>query len=178
LPLEATNDSQVLSHAPRYIARTLVSYYEQDGSLLKGSPRLPCSNEETYPIIIETNQGTYGVPSSPWFAPPSTSKVPSLVTASLHRELKSASIGNIRAYLEDFFPVVEAILSRAQENAADGYGMFRKCHTCHKEYVVARAEWVEFWSRGGEFLPLKVSVCSWGCVPPGMVQRPQKELTW
>ncbi|KAG9196656.1 hypothetical protein G6011_01777 [Alternaria panax] len=179
LPLDAIIDSQVLAHAPRFIARTLVAYYDQGGNLLRASPRLPRSNEEKYPIIIETNQGTYGVPSSPWFAPPSTSKTPSLVTASLYRALKSASIAIIRAFLDsDFLPVVEAILLRAEENAADGYGMFRSCHTCHKEYIVARAEWIEFWSRGGEFFPLKVSVCSWGCVPPGMVQRPQKELTW
>jgi hypothetical protein len=103
----------------------------------------------------------------------------SLVTASLYRGLRSTNIGTIRAFLDsDFLPVVEAILSQAEENAADGYGLFRRCHTCHKEYIVARAEWIEFWSRGGEFVPLKASVCSWGCVPVSMVQRPQKELAW
>lgn len=179
LPLDVMNDGQVLAHAPRYIARTLVSYYDQGGNVLKGSPRLPCSNEEEYPVIVETNQGTYGVPSSPWFTPPSTSKMSSLVTASLYRGLRSTNIGTIRAFLDsDFLPVVEAILSQAEENAADGYGLFRRCHTCHKEYIVARAEWIEFWSRGGEFVPLKASVCSWGCVPVSMVQRPQKELAW
>ncbi|KAL1793036.1 hypothetical protein ACET3X_008018 [Alternaria dauci] len=179
LPLNASNNSRLLAHAPRYIARTLVSYYDQGGNILKGSLRLPGSNEEEYPIIVETSQGAYGVPSSPWFAPPSTSKVPSLVTASLYKALKSLSIAGIRALLDsDFLPVVEAILSRAEENAAHGYGIFRKCHACRKEYVVARAEWIEFWSRGGDFVPLKVSVCSWGCVPSSIVQRPQKELTW
>jgi hypothetical protein len=180
LRLDALAEGDVLAHAPRYIARTLVSYYEQDGKLLMGSPQLPSSNEETYPIIIETNQGTYGLPSSPWFVPPSTSKVPSLFTTTLHMALQSVEVDTIRDYLSPYIPPsVEAILSRAEANAAHGYGVFRKCHACRKHYVVARAEWVEFWSRGsGDFFPLKVSVCSWGCVPPGMVKRPQRELTW
>jgi hypothetical protein len=180
LRLDALKDGGVLAHAPRYIARTLVSYYEQDGNLIKGSPQLPSSNSEEYPIIIETNQGTYGVPSSPWFAPTSTSKVSSLFTTTLQMALESLEVDTIRGYLGPDIPSsAEAILTRAEENAADGYGIFRKCHVCHKKYVMARAEWIEFWKRGlGEFLPLKVSVCSWGCVPPCMVKRPQKELTW
>ena len=74
---------------------------------------------------------------------------------------------------------VQDFLTRAEENTHGGYSMFRKCHTCSREYVVARAEWVEFWSFGiGVFLPLKVSVCSWGCVPRQMMQEPKKLLQW
>ena len=180
LRLEALVEGDAVAHAPRYIARTLVSYYGQDGKLLKGSPKLPTSDQEHYPVIIETNQGTYGLPSSPWFVPPCTSKVSSLFTTTLHMALHSLEPHKIRDYLSPCaLPMVEAILSRAEANAADGYGLFRECHVCRKHYVVARAEWVEFWSRGsGDFLPLRVSVCSWGCVPPDMVKRPQKELTW
>jgi hypothetical protein len=169
---------------PRYIARTPVSYYDQTGTLLRGSPSLPRSNNEAYSIIIETSRGTYGVPPSPWFAPPSSSRVSSLITTTLTQSLQTDTVSDLRKMLSNFgeeeIPfTAEKILARADKNAAGGYSVFRECHACRKQYVVPRAEWVEFWSNGhGYFHPFKVSVCSWGCVPLQMVHRPQKELTW
>lgn len=180
---DLANDDHLF--APRYIARTLVAYYDQTGTLLHGSPALPCSDDEKYPIIIETSRGTYGVPSSPWFAPPSSSKIHSLVTTTLTRSLQMDSVADLRRMISDdgeyeIPRAAEKILARADENAAGGYCVFRKCHMCHKKYVVARAEWIEFWKTNlsVDFLPLKVSVCSWGCVPSEMIHRPEKELAW
>ena len=161
-----------MTRAPRYMARTLVSYYDQTGTLLPGSPSLPCSDTEKYPVIVETNRGTYGVPSSSWFVPPASSKVSSLVTTTLTSSLCDNGEYSIPRD-------AELILDRAERNAAGGYGVFRECHVCRKKYVVARAEWIEFWSAGlAVFHPLKVSVCSWGCVPRPVMQQPRKHLTW
>ncbi|KAF1935966.1 hypothetical protein EJ02DRAFT_106780 [Clathrospora elynae] len=172
----------VQASAPRYIARTLVSYFDQTGNPCHGSPSLPSSRHDAYPVILETNQGTYGAPSSPWFAVLSTSSTASLVTTSLHVCLKNGN--TVHELRETFkgYPVpydAEAIFTRAEENDVGGYGYFRDCHVCGKKYVVARAEWIEFWSKGlGIFFPVKVKVCSWRCVPAEMVNRPSKHLTW
>ncbi|USP79699.1 hypothetical protein yc1106_06973 [Curvularia clavata] len=185
LYLSVVDKDDCFSSMPHYMARTLVSYYDQTGTLLHGSPALPCSNDEKYPVIIETNRGTYGVPSSPLFAPPSSSRVPSLVTTALTRSLEMDSVADLRRMISgdgefEIPRAAEKILTRADENAASGYSVFRECHMCHKKYVVARAEWIEFWMShlGTGLVPLKVSVCSWGCVPSQMMHRPEKELSW
>jgi len=184
LQLRDLDDPDVMARAPRYMARTLVSYYDQCGTLSLKSSSLPSSDEEQYSILIETNRGTYGVPASSWYQPASSSRVFPLVTASLHKALRLAPTEDISTLISNdgAYEVpreVQDILTRAEENTHGGYSMFRKCHTCSREYVVARAEWVEFWSFGlGVFLPLKVSVCSWGCVPPQMMQEPKKLLQW
>ncbi|CAO2648780.1 Nn.00g097290.m01.CDS01 [Neocucurbitaria sp. VM-36] len=174
----------VVSVTPRYIARTLVSFFDQAGNLIHGSPIQPTSNDKEYPVIIETNRGTYGAPSSP-FSPPSTSRVASLITTSLHNAFKQRRNDDLTIeYLRDMLPdpiphEVNAIFARALANDKGGYGEFRQCHVCSKDYVVARAEWIEFWSAGyGVFYPLRVKACSWGCVPEEMMERPEKVLAW
>lgn len=171
-------------HAPRLIARTPVSYFDQAGHLLKHSPAPPSSNDQSYARIVKTNDGTYGIPSV-WFEPPSASRVPSLLTSSIHNALKKRhhddfSVGDIQQMLPDPVPHdINAIFSRALDNDVGGYGEFRQCHTCNKDYVVTRAEWTEFWSTGiDRFHPLNVKVCSWACVPAEAAKRPQKLLTW
>ncbi|KAF1845610.1 uncharacterized protein K460DRAFT_366461 [Cucurbitaria berberidis CBS 394.84] len=175
----------VRSVAPRYIARTLVSFFDQAGNTMKGSTKQPASDDAEYPVIIDTNRGTYGFPSSSLFSPPSTSRVASLITSSLHNVFKKRhrdhlTIEDLRNMLHDPIPhAANAIFTQALKNDIGGYGEFRKCHVCSKAYVVARAEWIEFWGAGyGIFHPLNVKVCSWGCVPEEMRRRPKNELAW
>lgn len=178
------NLDQITVLTPRYIARTMASFFDQAGNLAKGSPTLPTSNNEEYPVVIETNRGTYGIPSS-LFLPPSSSKVASLLTTSLHnafekRHHDNYTIEDLRNLLPSPIPYeAGAIFQRALDNDVGDYGEFRQCHVCSKKYVVSRAEWVEFWSVGyGVFLPVQVNVCSWGCVPEQMRTRPNKVLAW
>jgi hypothetical protein len=182
--IQDLDDEAVLNTAPRYIARSLVSYYDQAGKLLHGSPSLPTSNrkEDKYPIIVETTQGTYGTPAS-LFTPPHTSKITPLFTLSTDRALRTETPDEIRELMRTHGRIVppdaELFLRRAEQNNAGGYGYFRKCHVCEKEYVVARAEWVEFWCAGPEvWLPVMVQVCKWACVPQKMRERPTLELKW
>ena len=170
------------SRTPRYIARTLVSFFDQAGHVIQGSPITPESDDQDYPLIVETNHGTYGAPSSPWFTPPSSSKVASLLTTSLQNAFEKRhngeySVEDVRNMLPGPIPRdANAIFEQAIENDAGGYGEFRQCHLCGKKYVVSRAEWIEFWSVGfGVFYPMEVKVCSWGCVPEQMLKKPERE---
>jgi hypothetical protein len=189
LELRALDDSEVQNRAPRYIARTMVSYFDQFGrTVCYTGPKpsyisyeswtLPSSNDDEYPIIIETNQRTYGVPSRPFVLPEDwipSSRRPNLLTSSIYTALKQYEIPHIVDHLESSHgapSTVLRILERAAQNEETGYGTFRECHMCDSKYVVPRAEWIEFWSRGyGVFIPVKVSVCSWDCIPQEMLRE-------
>jgi len=176
-----------VSHrVPRFIARTSVSYFDQAGCLIENSPALPTAGQP-YSVIVETNHGAYGVPFS-WFKPWSRPTVPSLVTMSLQSALRSRhfddrSIEYIRNLLtnptEAIPRSIDAVFTQAIANDTGGWGEFRKCHVCKKDLIVSRAQWVEFWAVGpSTIVPLKVKVCSWGCVPVKVANRPEKELVW
>ena len=171
------------SQTPKYIARSLVCFFDQAGRIIKGSSLIPQSDDEEYSLIVETNRGTYGAPSSLGFIPTSSSRVASLLTTSLHNAFEKRnngeySIEDVRDMLPTPVPRnANAIIDQAIENDRGGYGEFRQCHVCEKKTVVPRAGWVEFWSVGyGIFFPFKVAVCSWACVPIDMMKKPEKEL--
>ncbi|KAJ8115285.1 hypothetical protein OPT61_g3035 [Boeremia exigua] len=185
-------DERIFAHHPanrvaadspssRYIARTLVSCFDQDGQLVKGSPAQPSPNTTDYPVIIETNEGGFGVPTTSIFTPPESSRIPSLLTMSIYTALANITVEETKERLGDPIPFsASTIFAQAVHNDADaGFGYFRQCHVCKKDYIVARAEWIEFWSTSFTvFYPFKVKVCSWGCIPPEMIKKPQKELVW
>jgi hypothetical protein len=165
---------------PRYTSRTPVSYFDQSGSLMPGSPAPPTSSASP---ITETSRGAHGFPPTT-FTPPSTSSTHSLLTTSLHTALRykhheDLTISDLRDRIGEPIPaVVDALLEQAEENDCAGYGVFRKCNVCHKEYVMRRAEWVEWWCvQGMVHLPFRVIVCGWGCVPEGM-RVEQEKMEW
>ncbi|KAF2134089.1 hypothetical protein P153DRAFT_280325 [Dothidotthia symphoricarpi CBS 119687] len=176
--IKLNKDFQRDLFSPTYYARTPVSYFDQAGVLIKGSPSQPTSNDHDFCAIVETTRGAYDVPPT-WFSPPRTSRVSSLVATCLHnvlrkRHLDSLSIDDVRALIPEPVPVdADRILAQAAENSIAGYSEFRHCHVCKHEYVVARAEWIEFW-KVSAFYPLKVKVCSWACVPAEMRERPRE----
>lgn len=165
----------------RHIARTLVSYFDQGGQLLKGSPIQPIPDLNDYCTVVETNRGVFGMPSDSFFLPPTTTRVSSLLATSVNVALANITVGETKDRLGEPVPFdAAAILAQAAENDADaGFGYFRQCHTCTKDYIVARAEWIEFWSTDSTVIyPFKFRVCSWGCVPPEMRTRQVEELRW
>jgi hypothetical protein len=166
--------------SPMYLARTPVSYFDDTGGLLKSSPAPPSSNDDDFAVITETDRGAHGVPAS-IFAPAQESRhINSLATMALHWTLRhnkhdNTSMADLRDYLG--LPFADALLARAETNDRAGFGPFRKCNMCAREYVVARAEWVEWWMvRVGEVYPFRVAVCSWVCVPEEKMRRPGREL--
>jgi hypothetical protein len=171
-------------YPPRYVARTPVTYFDQEGALIKGSPKSPSSTEDEFTVITETTRGTHGVPAS-WFTPPHTKATKSLSTLALesalaHKDQEGLTVADLRGYIGNPAPLVaDAILKQAERNDSGGYGEFRSCHVCKKKYVMARAEWIEWWRTQTQvILPFKLKVCSWACVPEMMLYKPEKELDW
>lgn len=170
------------SPPPRYIGRTPVSFFDQAGHLVKNSPALPSSPSDTYTVIVSTNNGTYGAPSTPFTPTPASPspRTPSLLTLSLTTALTHLTVPETHDRIGDPVPSsAAAILAQAASNDADaGFGYFRQCHACGRDYVVARAAWIEFWSTSFTvFVPFKVQVCSWACVPGEMVGE-VGEVVW
>jgi hypothetical protein len=169
---------------PKYLARTLVSYFDEAGSLVSGSPKPPSSNDDEYVVLTKTMRGVHGAPDS-WFTPPHTKTTKSLLTMSIYSALRNKgqedlTISDLRHHIGDPVPpVAEAILDQAERNSRGGFGEFRMCHICKSDYVVARAEWIEWWcTQFSAVKPFKVQVCSWGCVPDAMLRQPVKLMSW
>lgn len=177
------------------VSRTTVAYYDQAGDLLDDSPLLPMKEaaeycptygERTQPgLMIHTILGAYNVPDE-WFTPPSRSSVPSLLTRSLVTAYNfcEGQPDAVREELSMFMgpdndlPVNAATsLAVADYNMAQFQKPLRVCHVCGKEYIVARAEWVEGWFFNHQVVPVKVVVCSWGCVPDIIADKPEP-LKW
>lgn len=172
------------SSGPWYLARTLVSYFDETGGLIKGSPAPAVSNDEDFTVITKTSRGTHGVPAS-WFTPPHIKTTKSLLTMSVHSALRykrqeGLTMSDLRHLIGDPVPsAVDAILKQAERNDEGGYGEFKRCHVCKKDYIVARAEWIEWWcTHPSNHLPFKVQVCSWGCVPDAIMRQPKDLLAW
>jgi hypothetical protein len=184
--LAPRSDSELPKHllAPRYLARTLVGYFDETGGLIDGSPPPISRKDDDFTVITDTNRGAHGVPAT-WFTPPHTKKTRSLLTMSLHKALRYMSqegltISDLRSHIGDPMPpAVDAILKQAEANSDGGYGGLKQCHMCKEDYVVARAEWIEWWlPKDSSQLPFRVQVCSWACVPDAIMKRPQKLLAW
>ncbi|PYI07228.1 hypothetical protein BO78DRAFT_341688 [Aspergillus sclerotiicarbonarius CBS 121057] len=107
-----------------------------------------------------------------------TGRVPSLREVSLLAFSRSAYPDLIPDDEMESFPTLMARLLRAAKEVRSAGG--RSCSVCHRGFVVARTEWIEWWDcstyenglkgpRGsGEKLrplPFKRLGCSWGCVP-------------
>lgn len=169
------------------ISATTAAYYDRTGRLLQNSPCLPrrvsCGNSRVHPqtaLMTHTSLGTDGVPDV-WFDRPSSSRVPSLATLSVVKAFQTEPDRvreEVGYYVDGSVPpFVEAALEKAEENEALRFKPLRSCHSCGRDYIVPRAEWLEGWVFQQEVIPIKIAVCSWGCVPDSVAMRP-KPLKW
>lgn len=167
------------------VTRTVAAYYDAGGRLLRGSPDLPMQEEATLSILIRsqpglmvhTSLGAYNVPPT-WFDRPSDSPVPSLYTSALNTAFKSYGAQEFIDWAgKDLPPQVERGFRAAESNLRTVWWPFRTCHVCGKTYVVPRAAWIEGWFFDQIIVPIKVVVCSWGCVPDVIAKRPER-LQW
>lgn len=178
-------DGESYHMRPRCFAHSPVSYFDEAGSLIDGSPKPP-SPEVDFATITVTARGAHGVPNS-WFTPPHTKSTKSLLTLAIHSALRhkdqeDLTISDIRHHIGDPVPpLADAILKQAERNSAGGYSDFKTCLVCKSDYVVARAEWIQWHClrlSTGRVLPFKAQVCSWGCVPDAISRRPERLLSW
>jgi hypothetical protein len=133
------------------VSCTSVTYFDESRQLIQGSPP-PISRDSTDLEYIS-------------FSPPSTPALPSLFSLALKKAVQEESPEVIRSLCgEGDLPLpLERGLEQAEENLRKEHSPLQKCR-CGREFVVARAEWVEFWcDLQGELLPFKSQVCSWNC---------------
>lgn len=174
LPTTANNDSLRFdcydgpppeeSWAPIHIATSAVRFLSMDGlslSLLPPHARLPCSSEEC---------GNATGPRS--------CRVPSLRELALLGLSQSSYLDQMQDFEMQCFPELTRRLLRLARDVRLAGG--RCCSVCHRSFVVARTEWLEWWDcstyenglkqprRPGELLrplPFRRLGCSWACVP-------------
>ena len=174
-----------------YVTRTTVAYYDRSGHLIADCPKLPMACQGDYDpparsprtqpgLMIETVHGTSNIPET-WFEPPRRSKVKSLIAQSLitaytmcetepeavREELREFLDGNDASLTN-----AEVHLAHAEYNADVVHSPLQTCHCCGKKYIIAAAEWIEGWCFDREIIPIRVAVCSWGCVPDLIAKRP------
>lgn len=147
-----------------FLASSAVRYYEPGGSLWRAANAAYVSAIPTkeWPAVFDPLE--QAAPSS------SQSTTPSLMELTLRTAQRNFT-------LTDLPPDLPSSLRSGLESAARGTEFGNEvCSTCCNEYIVPRAEWVEYWFQGfpGGFtglteetvLPFLRKACSWACVKP------------
>lgn len=155
-----------------YYGSTTAAFFELDGKLCKDSQPAPSLyNGE----VLDT--------CSTGVRPPlrhqAAGSTQSLFDIALQACIDSPALADLGSYLPDETPnSVRQAVSLAQKVSEEGG---RQCSVCHRRYVIARAEWIEYWfcvehMNDMEFssfykepsntlctLPFLRRVCSWDC---------------
>lgn len=143
---------------PMYVASSAAVFFESDGSVL----RSPISFSAAQP------DHDYTASLAPQTLPSSNkSPAPSLFELSARACARSPFLGQLGSLVlsEDSSPPVTRALDRATRSKQEG---LRNCSVCKKQYLIARAQWMEYWYNGSSssdvFLPFLRHACSWACV--------------
>lgn len=144
-----------------FLAPSRIRYLDSDSSVIRSSTASSPNGDNIWEIPVFEPQH-----------PPTTqasTTAPSLFELALRSAQVSYDLRDVATTLATSTP---PNIVRALEEAARGaeYGNER-CSTCTKEFVVPRAEWLEYWFHGHEYydlseekiLPFKRKACSWEC---------------
>ncbi|OJJ72675.1 hypothetical protein ASPBRDRAFT_42403 [Aspergillus brasiliensis CBS 101740] len=153
--------------APVHVATGPVTYYNAEGI------PVPAPTQQT--TTTTTNHQTISSISS---TSSNISRVPSLREISLLAFTRSTYPDLITDEEMETFPALMTRLLRQAKEVRNAGG--RNCSSCHRGFVLARTEWIEWWDvstyenglkgprASGEVLrplPFRRVGCSWGCVP-------------
>jgi hypothetical protein len=144
-----------------FLAPSRIRYMDSDSSVVRSLTASSPHGDNTWETPVFEPQH-----------PPTTqasTTAPSLFELALRSAQVSYDLRDVATTLATNTP---PNIVRALEEAAHGaeYGNER-CSTCTKEFVVPRAEWLEYWFHGHEYydlseekiLPFKRKACSWEC---------------
>lgn len=147
-----------------FVAASAVRWYEPDGSVWRAgkSACIAPLAEDEWPAVFEPLEDA---PSEELRA-----QTPSLMELTLRAAQRNFTLTDLPADLP-------SLLRSGLEAAARGAEFGNEvCSNCGREFIVARAEWMEYWFHGfpGGFtglteetvLPFLRRACSWGCVKP------------
>lgn len=147
-----------------YLTSSAVRYFSVDGTPVRRPSSHQAGGDES-PAVLDP---TANAPSASGSA-----SAPSLFELTL-RSLRSNF--NLHEFLPHMstFPGISSSLASAIHLAASGQGN-ETCSTCGKRFIIARAEWMEYWFHGFSsqkeltpetVLPFSRKACSWGCARP------------
>jgi hypothetical protein len=148
-----------------YLASSAIRFFEVDGSPMRNLKSVAESEEFQYQAVFDPEMN----------APPAAeclTALPSLFELALRSIQSNYNIQDHSSY-PDTLPVS---ISNALQHAAKStqYGN-EACSVCGKQFIIARAEWMEFWFNGfpsqealmpETILPFLRKACSWVCAKP------------
>lgn len=157
------------------IGHTSIAYLELDGRTpARSSPPPPSS------LGIEVNSlSLASKPSQPPanFSTNTTLRVPSLFELSSRACIEAAPLSDLLALLPEDLPNSMRLALEQANRVRESGGM--QCSACQCEYVIPRAEWLEFWHVSNELprkhfvrddvVPFLRQACSWACAKPTAV---------
>lgn len=148
-----------------YVASSAVQYFEVDGSLRRTlTLSAPSTEEERLAAAIDPleHQPAESVEMSR----------PSLFELSLRAVRASYFTNDLLDYAQD---LPESVVSGLKKAAAGAEYGDESCSICGNQFIIARAEWVEYWFNGFPsqdyltpelIVPFMRRVCSWKCARP------------
>ncbi|KYG41030.1 hypothetical protein M433DRAFT_508296 [Acidomyces richmondensis BFW] len=150
-----------------YLASSGIHFFAVDGTPVRR------------PIALASECADFSVQLDPSDSRPPASErfsVPSLLELALRRLQASVNLQqDVLPYLNhvDISPNLSAAIHNAAKNR-NGLGN-DLCHVCGRQYIIARAQWVEYWFIGFSsqmeltpetVLPFLRRACSWACAKP------------
>jgi hypothetical protein len=154
-------------HHPLLLGTSQIHLFEADGVTRIGDDRAQMRTQAALDWI--PTKFTDDIPASPI-----SSSVPTLLELALRTAATYLEPKQIKHHLGLPLPVgVERAIEHAQTARNEGHCSethARICSVCKRKYIIPRAEWIEYWSRGlaaesneQYWLPLKRRVCSHRC---------------
>ncbi|EME39447.1 hypothetical protein DOTSEDRAFT_179997 [Dothistroma septosporum NZE10] len=140
-----------------YLASSRIHYFNVDGRPMRRLRK----EDETFPAVVGD--------SSSRLPPEATSTTPSLFELALRSVQRVYELNEVPTSMP---AAVKAALTRAAQGLQVGN---RSCSICDRSYIIARAEWIEYWHNGlpsqaelsqEAVLPFKRTACSWACAVP------------
>ena len=165
----------------RLVGHMAVSYFDDTGRLLPGSPPPLTAPGSSRPLVITLDDGNFRVPDpNHWFVPTSVGNgMRSLLSCSMKTLVEGTKSWSALQRVLDPEADLPATIARALRSAYDEpslrqrYRELPRCDICSRSYTVAHAEYTEFGFVGGRaFVPFRVRLCSWACVPSNRRDKP------
>ncbi|KAG9230631.1 hypothetical protein BJ875DRAFT_431267 [Amylocarpus encephaloides] len=129
-----------------YKARTEIRYLGLGGELVKGAV-FPDSSSPTHPRNVPRNSLLVANPAQPHYPPEPRgayhSHAPSLLEVALNSCSNSPQLPRLSSFLhEDCPPYLSELLAKTAAKKESGGS---KCTMCNRNFIIPRAEWIEWW---------------------------------
>jgi hypothetical protein len=158
------SDPTAHPNVPELRAMSTVCFYAPDGRAVDRNNPPPSRTPESLKPVSQS------CPQSDSITPLSA---PSLVELALRNSRATELLRDVEENAESCAipPSFVELVGRAIEVQSAG-GL--RCDTCGRDYIVPRAEWLEWWAglegvTESRMIPFLVQVCGWSCVRQGVM---------